>query len=81
MAWRCHHCAYHNRGPSNASSTIEPNIYAAPCQNFFHRPRCNHKACAHCMLDIANPQPAEAEWKHIREARKNEREKERCTVM
>jgi hypothetical protein len=78
MAWRCHHCAYHNRGPSNASSND-----AAPCQNFFHRPRCMHTACAQCMLDIANPQAAQAEWKHMREMRKSEREEEGggCAVM
>lgn len=69
MAWRCHHCAHHNRGPSNMSSS-----HAAPCQNFSRRPRCNHKACAQCVLGIANPFPAEAEWKQLREARKRERE-------
>lgn len=50
MAWRCHHCAHHKRRPSNAPSVI----HAAPCQNFFRKPRCSHKACAQCMLGIAN---------------------------
>jgi len=34
------------------------------------------------MLNIANPQAAEAGWKHIRELRKSEREECRgCAVM
>lgn len=79
MAWRCHYCTYHNRGPSNASSSGP-----APCQNFFRKPRCNHTACAQCTLDIANPQPAEAELKNLKEMRKRVRggdERIGCAMM
>lgn len=81
MAWRCHHCAYRNRGPSNVSTAAESNTNAAPCQNIFRRPRCNHKACRHCVLDIANPKPAEAELKQVKEMKKSESEQGRCVAM
>lgn len=68
MAWRCCNCAYHNRGPSELS---------APCQNFFRQPRCIHAACGQCMRFIAGPPAAKAEYKHLRECRREERRERR----
>ena len=74
MAWRCCHCNYHNRGPSDEK---------APCQNFFRTPRCMHGACWQCVLFMANPPAAQAEYKHLRECKKEERKESggECVVM